>query len=250
MLEPRPRDRHAQTMLPEAKPLVMKEDAEVNLATGAEISSVALKATNANPRQRILEAALNCFARFGFHASSMQEICAEAQMSPGALYRHFPSKDAIIEAIAEIERDRNRQIMAHLDHEHADILEAIFDTGFAYLKEVSAKPAASLCAEVMVEAHRNERIRAIFDRNNCEGRTALHNALARAQAKGQVDEGLDLDVVTAMFMALGDGLILRGPFEPDMPFERMDPVLRQLLRRMLTTTHATASETKLSSDHE
>jgi TetR/AcrR family transcriptional regulator, repressor for uid operon len=250
MLEPRPSNLHTQAMLPEVKPLAMHEGREGNVATAEGGSSTAIKTNGANPRQRILEAALNCFARFGFHASSMQEICAEAQMSPGALYRHFPSKDAIIEAIAEIERDRNRQIMAHLDHEHADVLEAIFDTGFAYLKEVSAKPAASLCAEVMVEAHRNERIRAIFDRNNCEARTALHSALARAQAKGQVDAGLDLDVATAMFMALGDGLILRGPFEPDMPFQRMEPVLRQLLRRMLTSNNSAASETKLSSDNE
>ena len=34
----------------------------------------------------------------------MQEICAEAGMSPGALYRYFPSKVAIIAAIAEAER--------------------------------------------------------------------------------------------------------------------------------------------------
>ncbi len=48
-------------------------------------------------RVQILDAARACFASAGFHGASMHQICAEARMSPGALYRYFPSKDAIIE---------------------------------------------------------------------------------------------------------------------------------------------------------
>src|SRR4029079_9694967 len=55
-------------------------------------------------RTEILEAARRCVARSGFHQTSMHDICAEAGMSPGNLYRYFPSKEAIIAAIAE--RDR------------------------------------------------------------------------------------------------------------------------------------------------
>src|SRR5262249_31525834 len=55
-------------------------------------------------RSQILEAALACFRRRGFHQATMQEICAEAGISPGALYRYFGSKSDIIAAIAEEER--------------------------------------------------------------------------------------------------------------------------------------------------
>ena len=55
-------------------------------------------------RLEILDAAQLCFARSGFHGASMQEICAEARMSPGNLYRYFPSKEALIAGICE----RNR----------------------------------------------------------------------------------------------------------------------------------------------
>lgn len=51
-------------------------------------------------REEILAAAKRCFSRSGFHGTSMQEICAEARMSPGSLYRYFPSKEAIIAGIA------------------------------------------------------------------------------------------------------------------------------------------------------
>src|SRR2546421_9201477 len=52
-------------------------------------------------RQQIVDAALACFARDGFHRATMQDICREAELSPGAIYRYFDGKDAIIEAIAD-----------------------------------------------------------------------------------------------------------------------------------------------------
>src|SRR4051812_20026284 len=65
-------------------------------------------------QQRILTAAMTCFARSGFHKASMQDICAEAGMSAGNLYRYFRSKEAIIGAIAEAERVRNAAIFEQL----------------------------------------------------------------------------------------------------------------------------------------
>ncbi|MDP4511551.1 TetR/AcrR family transcriptional regulator [Nonomuraea turcica] len=52
-------------------------------------------------RQHVLAAARRCFLDNGFHATSMQDILHEAQMSAGNLYRYFPSKDAIVLAIVE-----------------------------------------------------------------------------------------------------------------------------------------------------
>ena len=60
--------------------------------------------------QRILEAAKTCFVRSGFQGASMQQICAEAGMSPGALYRYFSSKEAIIEAICEADRAEDAKL--------------------------------------------------------------------------------------------------------------------------------------------
>jgi AcrR family transcriptional regulator len=50
-------------------------------------------------RQQILDAARRCFIRKGVHATSMQDIFAESDMSAGAVYRYFKSKNAIIESI-------------------------------------------------------------------------------------------------------------------------------------------------------
>lgn len=51
-------------------------------------------------RAHIMDAARRCFARNGIHVS-VDELCAEAGVSKGALYGYFPSKEAIIQAIAD-----------------------------------------------------------------------------------------------------------------------------------------------------
>ncbi|MFB7941498.1 TetR/AcrR family transcriptional regulator [Streptomyces sp. NPDC056049] len=52
-------------------------------------------------RRQILDGAARCFARNGFHATSMQDVLTEAGLSAGAVYRYFRSKDELIAAIAE-----------------------------------------------------------------------------------------------------------------------------------------------------
>lgn len=51
-------------------------------------------------RRQILEASWRCFARDGFHGTSMQDIFAEAGLSAGAVYRYFSSKLDLIKATA------------------------------------------------------------------------------------------------------------------------------------------------------
>lgn len=50
-------------------------------------------------RQQILDAAQLCFARKGFHETSMQDVFAESGLSAGAVYRYFTSKNDIIAAL-------------------------------------------------------------------------------------------------------------------------------------------------------
>ena len=52
-------------------------------------------------RRAILLAARRCFARKGFHATTISELCSEAGVSAGGLYTHFADKHAIAAAIGE-----------------------------------------------------------------------------------------------------------------------------------------------------
>ena len=59
-------------------------------------------------RQQILQAAMICFAKRGFHQASMHDISEQAGISVGLIYRYFESKEAVISAMADDHRRRFR----------------------------------------------------------------------------------------------------------------------------------------------
>jgi len=194
---------------------------------------------HALPRQRIIEAAVACFARSGFHGASMHEICAEAGMSPGALYRYFPSKVAIIAAIAEAERIQHAAFFERMA-EADDPVEALASIGIDTLEQMLTGPNAALCAETMAEAIRNPDIRAMFDRNIREARAAVVATLQRGQARGTVDPALDVETACQLIMAMGDGLCIHQALDPTLTAARFRPVLQLLLHRFLRPQGAAA----------
>ncbi|MHA6782815.1 TetR/AcrR family transcriptional regulator [Pseudonocardia saturnea] len=59
-------------------------------------------------RVALLDSAVLCFARTGFHATTTRDITAAVGLSPGALYVHFPSKEAVL---FEISRTGHRRAL-------------------------------------------------------------------------------------------------------------------------------------------
>ena len=56
-------------------------------------------------RERILEVAKEAFTHYGANAS-LDDIAKEAGVGPGTLYRHFPTRDALIEAVYRTEVEK------------------------------------------------------------------------------------------------------------------------------------------------
>jgi len=99
---------------------------------------------------RILSAAENVFARFGFRRASMSQIAGEAGLTRQALYHHYPSKEALFRAVVEElhEHAYEAEAEAGLAQERAgkglaDILSAQVGARFRYLLEcVEESPQA------------------------------------------------------------------------------------------------------------
>ncbi len=90
-------------------------------------------------RQEILEAALTVFAERGYHRATMNEIARRAEFAVGTLYRFFPSKKALYEALvwerAQIFHQRIMRAFENLPEDPLAALEAIIRVRLEAIKE-------------------------------------------------------------------------------------------------------------------
>ena len=153
-------------------------------------------------------------------------------MSPGNLYRYFPSKEALIAGISE----RNR-VQAAADFAAVDNAPDFF-TGFAalgrqYLVERTDEQVA-LCLEIMAEARRNPDIRRIHETIYSEVRAGLVGILRRAADRGQLRADLDFEKIVTVLLALGDGIEFRRAIDPSFSAESVIDIVLDLVRHALT----------------
>jgi TetR/AcrR family transcriptional regulator, repressor for uid operon len=182
-------------------------------------------------RAEILAAAQRCFVRSGFHGASMQDICAEAGMSPGNLYRYFPSKEALIAGIAERDRAEVAQQFASADLSHGffAVLEGMAHHHFA----VRPDEQVLLCTEVMSEARRNPEIARISAAFDADVRKWLLDLLRAAAARGDIPGDVDFDGVVTMLMVIADGVWWRRALDPDFDPKAVLPIFMDITRHML-----------------
>jgi len=158
-------------------------------------------------RRRILAAALRLFSRNGFYATSIRDLARSVGLTEAAIYYHFPSKRAIVEALYE-----QRGFMAALDElEHLN--GNIPLEGQLVANAVASARLwdenADLLRVVIMEVLRGDRAaraahRELMDR----WRRGILELLARYQARGQVDRSTDVVEAANSWVGLMFGLFI------------------------------------------
>lgn len=186
-------------------------------------------------RRQILDAAMVCFRRRGFHQATMQEICMAAELSPGALYRYFRSKTDLISAIIEEDRRRALEPLESFGSE-GDFFAGLMALTQAWIARAAEKDRAMI-ADVMAEAARDDDLRAILACADAPLREALTRWVRHGQARGQVDAAIDAEQAARVMLAamegmalrlvlLGKGSVAQALSDLSFVFERMFPVRR------------------------
>ncbi|WP_411034808.1 TetR/AcrR family transcriptional regulator [Shinella sp. BYT-45] len=182
-------------------------------------------------RHEILEAAHRCFLRHGLQGASISIICKEAGISPGHLYHYFPSKEAIVEQMAD-------EYLARL-HTYFGRQQGTDDVATVLLSEIwnmEGWDDAAHCRilfELLAEAGRNERIRDILARNTDGVRRLLAGTLKAGQARGEVDPGLDPEHTSAVLIAIVDAAPMLPLMVPGIRFEESRKLITTMIRRFL-----------------
>ena len=179
-------------------------------------------------RRQILDAAATRFASRGFHQTTMHDICEEAGLSPGAVYRYFSSKEEIIEAMCargnsqDVETIRGTMALGGT----LDIFDSLIRTFF---DELDNRELCALSVELVSEARHNDFIRESLRRGWEEIRAPLADIVRRAQSRGEILPDLDADSVARALMALHQGILLQRLADPDADIEIYTQVVRSLL---------------------
>lgn len=168
-------------------------------------------AHSAARRQQIIDAAYRCFARKGFHQTTMREIYTEADLSPGAVYNYFDSKDAIIQASFEFDRERSHALFESAIQSEDPLvgLHKLIDFLFQGLEGAALLNAPRVNVQGWGEALVNpvllETVRQVLD----DYLDALTQIIQRAQTTGQIIPSLDPQSVGRVLLSLYYGFELQ-----------------------------------------
>ncbi|MBL8580399.1 MAG: TetR/AcrR family transcriptional regulator [Mesorhizobium sp.] len=185
--------------------------------------------------QRILEAAKNCFVRSGFQGASMQQICLECGMSPGALYRYFPSKEAIVEAICEADRQDDMTCFGALQKPQTAV-DGLVEAAMAHIVHTHEKGSAPLFAEMRSESMRNETIRSTVDGHKQQIADMIVPLIKGAIERGEIDPPVDLQTLMAVVMSIGEGMAINDLPSRGVAIDQLETALRAIVVGMLRPT--------------
>src|SRR5580692_9820150 len=195
--------------------------------------SVGRRTAEAERRLRILEAAERAFVRNGFHATTMQRVADEAGMSAGNLYRTFPSKEAMVEGLCELDQAELAQAFAELMADNRQIMEAM---RCGLRKHVLAKPPekARLLVEIWAEAGRNPRVAAMTRAIDAEVLARLERLIDAAKASGVASPELNSHFGARFFLTFVAGLFKRIALEADFDPEAEAPMALGVLKALFS----------------
>jgi len=163
-------------------------------------------------REEILRAALKCFARRGYHLTTMDDIVEKAGLSKGAIYQYFSTKEDLFLALCRMQqadlRKRLEEAFAGGGHVR-ERLERGAKVFLASLKgEYRDLPRVGL--EFWSEARRRPEFRKESRRNYLTWRAFLAKVIADGVHRGEIQAEVGPDALASVILAVSDGLTLHS----------------------------------------
>jgi AcrR family transcriptional regulator len=195
-------------------------------------------------RRQILDAALRCFSRDGFHATTTADIVRESGVSQGTLYLYFATKDDIVVALAD-DRHQGEAFLNALAESEPDPLEGLFLLIELYGRGLTDAKRADLRRvgiQGWAEALRSPRIQASIVDGLRPVREAIAHLVARGQAAGQIRGDVDPAAMASILIAACQGLVLQVTWGEAIELHAVGTLLRQMIRGALLTPTASSSQ--------
>ena len=164
-----------------------------------------------NARQKILEAAFHEIHRVGFQAASIQNILKETGLTKGALYHHFPNKQAlgyavVDEIIQPLVHFHWIKPLQHGNHPIDALIKSVQQGGEQMTMDdiMSGCPLTNLTQEMSsIDEGFRKRTEGLY----LDWRKATEIALEEGKKKGQVIEDVNTEQFAIVFIATLEGCL-------------------------------------------
>jgi len=183
-------------------------------------------------RKRLLDAALEQFAEYGYEAASTNRIIQLAGISKGMLFHYFSNKKLLYAAVIDQGLER---IAAFMDHElpglTGDLFDRIVGVGLAKLRFYLREPATYKLLIDAFASHAPEEVRDIIAerrRRMAEHLSVRPEDLDLSRLRDGVDPTIAFDLVTGVVNMLCNRFIERHRGEADRGLGRMEAFVGEL----------------------
>jgi AcrR family transcriptional regulator len=194
-------------------------------------------------RRQILDAALRCFSREGFHNTTTADIVRESGVSQGTLYLYFTTKDDIIVALAD---DRHQgeaflNAMAQSEQDPVAGLGLLLELYGRSLDEPGRADTRRVGILGWAEALRNPTILASLNEGASLVRKEIIRIIERGQRVGQIRPEIAPEAVARFLIAIFRGLTLEASLGEDAGLADVGPLIESMIRAGLFTDAARAA---------
>src|SRR6476659_2678155 len=159
-------------------------------------------------RCQILDAALVCFAKRGFHQTSMHDISAEAGISVGLIYRYFENKEAVISAMADRHKKEISEVLQRAK-QAPTLLESLEILFTAHCCEEETPVVSAFVVDLYAEASRNPGVADL--QTAMAGVTEL---ISRAPEAQNTTRGLSPSEMAELIFAVARGMLMLDVLRP------------------------------------
>jgi AcrR family transcriptional regulator len=179
------------------------------------------ESTRSARRSQIIAAAVDCFARAGYHATTMADVAAEAGVSKGTPYLYFASKEDLFIALHD---EWGCRLSERIDATVAALPDADRRSPRRTLRAVASAIGAHVIDQpatcrVLMEARSlatyNPTIAAAVLTGDDRNHTGLEDLIRAGVAAGEWPRGTNPALAARLFLATVYGLMAQWHLAPD-----------------------------------
>ncbi|HXX41725.1 MAG TPA: TetR/AcrR family transcriptional regulator [Chthoniobacterales bacterium] len=164
-------------------------------------------------REQIMQAAMACFAKRGFHQASMHDISAEAGISVGLIYRYFANKEAVISAMADRHKQEIQEVLERA-RQAPTLLESLEILFTAHCCEEEPRLLSAFVVDLYAEAARNPEVANLVRDVLETAMNGLIDLIARSPEASHATHGLTPNEQAELIFAVARGMLMRDILQP------------------------------------